>query len=59
MKLWLFAARIAAEPFPQQSHRYLFEAKRLVPPRPIFWSFADVREEVDWCVENTRRRMVG
>ena len=51
VKLWLFAARIAARPFPAQSHRYLFLAKRLVPPRPVLWSFADVREEIDWYVK--------
>ena len=50
-KLWLFAARIAARPFPAQSHRYLFSAKRLVPPRPVLWSFAEVREEIDWYVK--------
>jgi len=51
VKLWLFAARIAARPFPTQSHRYLFLAKHLVPPRPVLWSFADVREEIDWYVK--------
>jgi len=50
-KLWLFAARIAARPFPAQSHRYLFLAKSLVPPRPVLWSFADVWEEIDWYVK--------
>ena len=50
-KLWLFAARIAARPFPAHSHRYLFLAKSLVPLRPILWSFASVQEEIDWYIK--------
>ena len=50
-KLWLFAARIAARPFPAYSHRCLFLAKSLVPPRPVLWSFADLREEIDWYIK--------
>ena len=50
-KLWLFAARIAAGPFPDRSHRYLFIAKSLVPPRPILWSFASLQEEIDWYIK--------
>ena len=50
-KLWLFAARIAAGPFPDRSHRYLFIAKSLVPPRPVLWNFESVREEVEWYVK--------
>jgi len=50
-KLWLFAAQIAAGPFPAGSHRYLFLAKSFVPPRPVLWSFADLREEIDWYVK--------
>jgi len=51
MKLWLFAARIARGPFPAHCHRYLFLAKSVIPPRPTLWSFADVREEIDWYVK--------
>jgi len=51
VKLWLFAARIAEGAFPERSHRYLFIAKSLVPPRPVLWGFASVREEVDWYVK--------
>jgi len=51
-KLWLFAARIAGEGFPARSHRYLFLAKSLVPPHPVLWSFADLREEIDWYVKH-------
>jgi len=51
VKLWLFAARIAGEGFPARSHRYLVLAKSLVPPRPILWSFTDLREEVDWYIK--------
>ena len=47
VKLWLFAARIAGEAFPAHSHRHLFLAKSLVPPRPILWSFASVQVEID------------
>jgi hypothetical protein len=47
VKLRLFAARIAARAFPAQSHRYLFSAKRLVPPRPMWWNFTNLREEID------------
>ena len=50
-KLWLFATRIAGEGFPAHSHRYLVLAKSLVPPRPILWSFTDLREEVDWYIK--------
>src|SRR2546426_94608 len=42
-KLWLFAARIAGEAFPERSHRYLFLAKGLVPLHPVLWSFTDLR----------------
>ena len=51
-KLWLFAARIAGEVFPAHSHRYLCLAKSLVPPRPILWSFTDLREEVDGYIKS-------
>ena len=51
-KLWLFAARIAGEAFPAHSHRYLCLAKSLVPPRPILWSFTDLREEVDGYIKS-------
>jgi len=43
----LIAARLAGEAFPAHSHRYLCLAKSLVPPRPVLWSFTDLREEVD------------
>ena len=52
VKLWLFAARIAGEVFPAHSHRYLCLAKSLVPPRPILWSFTDLREEVDGYIKS-------
>ena len=52
VKLWLFAARIAGEGFPARSHRYLVLAKSLVPPRPILWSFTDLREEVDGYIKS-------
>ena len=52
MKLLLFAANIAHSAFPDRAHSYLFKAKRLVPPRPMGWTFADVREEVEWYVEH-------
>ena len=51
VKLWLFAARIAGEGFPARSHRYLVLAKSLVPPRPVLWSFTDLREEVDGYIK--------
>ena len=51
-KLWLFAARIAGEAFPGRSDRYLARAKSLVPPRPILWSFTDLREEVDGYIKS-------
>ena len=50
-KLWLFAARIAEHPYPHLSHRYTFSAKKLAPPRPMLWSFADLREEIDWYIQ--------
>ena len=50
-KLWLFAARIAARPFPEHAHRCLFLAKSLVPPRQVLWSLVALRKEVDWCIE--------
>ena len=51
VKLWLFAARIAGEEFPARSHHYLVLAKGLVPPRPVLWSFTDLREEVDGYIK--------
>jgi len=55
VKLWLFAARIAGEGFPARSHRYLVLAKSLVPPRPVLWSFTDLREEVDGYICGRRK----
>jgi hypothetical protein len=51
-KLWLFAARIAGETFPERSDRYLALAKSLVPPRPVLWSFTALREEVDGYIKS-------
>jgi len=50
MKVLLFAAKIADQTFPHRAHGYVFQAKSLVPPRPMFWSFTDVREEVGWYI---------
>ena len=51
VKLCLFAARIAGGAYPRQSHQYLFLAKSLIPPRPMLWNFANLREEIDWYVK--------
>src|SRR5207245_6078763 len=45
MKVLLFAVNVADRASPHRAHTYLFQAKRLVPPRPMFWSFTDVRQE--------------
>ena len=58
MKLLLFAANIAHSAFPDRAHGYFSEAKRLMPARPMGWTFAEVREEVRWYVEHTGA-MVG
>jgi len=51
MKLLLFAARIADERFPHRAQSYVFEARRLLPARPMGWTFAQVREEVAWYIQ--------
>ena len=50
MKVLLFAVNVADRASPHRAHTYLFQAKRLVPPRPMFWSFTDVRQEVVWYI---------
>src|SRR5207245_225283 len=51
LKLLLFAAKIAHRAFPHRGHSYLFEAKRLVPERPMGWTFADIQGEVNWYIK--------
>src|SRR5262249_15669173 len=37
LKFLLFAAEIAHKPFPHRAQAYLFNAKRLMPERPMGW----------------------
>ena len=53
-KLWMFAARIAEEAFPERARCYLFLAKSLIPRHPALWSFTALREEVDGYIEGAQ-----